>query len=191
MSRNRDLSTVVVIDVESTCWEKGANSPNQVNEIIEIGVCEVDTTHLERVRRATMLVRPERSTVSEFCTDLTGLTQEKVNEGVAFEHACEWLKEEFKVRDRIWASYGDYDRVQFQRQCDLFRVPYPFGRTHLNIKSLFALSRQLAREMGMDEALRLLKLPLEGKHHRAEDDAWNVGMILLRTLWEIKLYATT
>ena len=55
---------------------------------------------------------------------------------------------------------------------------YPFGRTHLNIKSLFALVHALPHEVGMDEALKLAGLPLEGTHHRGVDDARNLAQIL-------------
>ena len=34
----------------------------------------------------------------------------------------------------------------------------------------------------MDEALRLLGLPLEGTHHRGGDDAWNIAAVLLALL---------
>lgn len=38
--------------------------------------------------------------------------------------------------------------------------------------------KALPREVGMAEALEILRLPLEGIHHRAHDDAWNIGRIL-------------
>ena len=60
---------------------------------------------------------PVRSKVSEFCTRLTTLTQEQVDGGVSFEQACGQLRKAYRTRDRAWASYGDYDRRQFERQC--------------------------------------------------------------------------
>jgi inhibitor of KinA sporulation pathway (predicted exonuclease) len=57
-------------------------------------------------------------------------------------------------------------------------VPYPFGPGHLNVKTLFAVCHALPREMGMDAALERLDRPLEGTHHRAGDDAWNIAAIL-------------
>jgi inhibitor of KinA sporulation pathway (predicted exonuclease) len=44
---------------------------------------------------------------------------------------------------------------------------------------LFALGRGLTDEVGMDEALRLAGLPLEGTRHRGVDDAWNIAARLL------------
>jgi inhibitor of KinA sporulation pathway (predicted exonuclease) len=127
-------------------------------------------------------VRPERSTVSKFCTQLTTLTQEQVEKGIAFQEACSILKKRYLSKDRIWASYGDYDRLQFEKQCRARNINYPFGPGHINVKSLLAIIHALPREIGMSEALELLNLPLSGVHHRAGDDAWNIALILSELL---------
>jgi len=177
----RKLDQIIVIDVESTCWE-GPPPGGQENEIIEIGLCALDLGSLERVDREDIFVRPERSTVGEFCTNLTSLTQEQVESGVSFEQACAMLKKRFRTKDRTWASYGNYDRRQFERQCRDRGIGYPFGPTHVNVKNLFALAFRLPREVGMAEALDLLGRPLEGTHHRGGDDAWNIAGILATLL---------
>src|SRR5262249_5927009 len=156
------------IDVEATCWE-GAPPEGQESEIIEIGICMLDAASTQRVDRRSVLVRPERSTISPFCTALTTLTQGQVDIGVMFAESCALLKSAYLTRDRLWASYGDYDRRQFERQCAATGTPYPFGASHLNVKTLFAVMRGLRHEVGMDEALRLLDMPLEGTHHRTGD----------------------
>lgn len=43
---------------------------------------------------------------------------------------------------------------------------------------MFALGLGLTDEVGMDEALRMAGLPLEGTHHRGVDDAWNIAALL-------------
>lgn len=175
----RQLDQIIVIDVESTCWD-GGPPPGQENEIIEIGVCSVDVATGERLARHDILFRPETSRVSAFCTQLTTLTQQQADSGVTFEEACTTLKSRYLTKERLWASYGDYDRRQFERQCLARDVSYPFGPSHLNVKTLFALVHGLPREVGMDAALEQLSLPLEGTHHRAGDDAWNIALILAR-----------
>lgn len=177
----RKLDQVIVVDVESTCWE-GEPPPGQESEVIEIGVCALDVASGRRLERRSILVKPERSTVSPFCTRLTTLTQEQVDGGIPFRQACAMLRETCLTKDRVWASYGDYDRRQFERQGQARAVGYPFGPGHLNVKSLFALTHALSREVGMSEALALLNLPLEGVHHRGGDDAWNIAGILSELL---------
>ena len=99
-------------------------------------------------------------------------------EGVSFADACKAMKNDLAAPKRTWASYGDYDRRQFERQCERERVGFPFGPTHINIKNLFALRHGLDREVGMADALKLLSLPLDGRHHSGVDDAWNIARIL-------------
>jgi len=106
-----------VVDVEATCWS-GKQPPDQVSEIIEIGLTVVDVHERVRVAKHQIMVRPQRSTVSGFCTELTGLTQEQVDGGVTFAEACDQLRREHYADSRAWASWGDYDRKQFLRQCD-------------------------------------------------------------------------
>jgi inhibitor of KinA sporulation pathway (predicted exonuclease) len=173
----KKLDHVIVVDVESTCWDGGPPA-GQVSEIIEIGVCPLELTTGRRLGKRSILIRPTRSAVSEFCTRLTTLTPEQVERGTTFTEACELLRKEYQTRERVWASFGDYDRTMFETQCEATGVPYPFGPRHLNVKTLFAIARGLPHEVGMGEALGLMGVPLEGTHHRGDDDAWNIAGIL-------------
>jgi inhibitor of KinA sporulation pathway (predicted exonuclease) len=177
----KPADNVLVVDIEATCWE-GAAPPGQESEIIEIGLCVLDVATGERREKTSLLVRPEQSAVSPFCTALTTLTQPEVDEGLSFRAACALLKRQYTAKDRIWASYGEYDRRQFERQCAARGVPYPFGARHLNVKTLFALVHALPAEVGMAEALARQGLPLEGTHHRGADDAWNIARLLAALL---------
>ncbi|MGW8949564.1 exonuclease domain-containing protein [Streptomyces sp. NPDC055709] len=167
-----------VVDVEATCWE-GQPPPGAVSEIIEIGLTVVDLYTRERVARHRILVRPARSEVSAFCTELTGLGQAEVDTGVGFAEACRTLAAEHRAGARPWASWGDYDRHQFTRQCAATGTAYPFGRRHTNAKAVFTDSHGLRKRPGMAQALRIAGLPLEGRHHSGEDDAWNIAALVL------------
>ncbi|GLY55038.1 3'-5' exonuclease [Lentzea sp. NBRC 102530] len=175
------LDEVLVVDVESTCWE-GTPPPDEVSEIIEVGLCPVEVATGKRGERRSVLVRPSRSRVSPFCTRLTTLTQADVDGGVSFAEACAVLRKEFRSDRRVWASYGDYDRKMFERQCADFGVRYPFGPRHLNVKTLFALTHALPREVGMAEAVRLTGRKIDGTHHRGHDDAFNIAGLLVGLL---------
>ena len=175
------LDQIVVVDVESTCWD-GPPPRGESSEIIEIGVCLVCVADGARSERDSILVKPVRSQVSPFCTELTTLTQEQVDRGCTFAEACRILSLNYRTRERPWASYGDYDRRQFERQCAEMQVSYPFGPTHINVKNLFAVTRAMPHEVGLPEALEHLSLPLEGTHHRGGDDAWNIAALLAAIL---------
>ncbi|MEU0933246.1 MULTISPECIES: 3'-5' exonuclease [unclassified Embleya] len=173
----RLMDLLVVIDVEATCWD-GPPPEGQHGEIIEIGVATLDIATGERDANRGILVRPTHSTVGAFCTELTTLTQAKVATGRSFAEACALLRTEFRTHQRVWASWGEYDRQQFERQCAAEGVPYPFGTRHLNAKSLYSLAHGLDRELGMAAALEHAGLPQEGTHHRGVDDAWNIAELL-------------
>ena len=177
----RKLDQILVIDVEATCWS-GTPPEGQESEIIEIGICPVDVVAGERLEKRSLIVKPERSKVSEFCTQLTSLTQKQVKKGMNFAAACALLEREYGSKKRIWASYGDYDRTLFQRQCDARGVSYPFSSSHINVKSLFGIMHALPYEIGMARALEMVNLPLEGRHHRGDDDAWNIALLLTHLL---------
>lgn len=167
-----------VVDVEATCWESGPPA-DEVSEIIEIGLTTVDLVSGERTGRHRVVVRPARSLVSGFCTGLTGISQAEADTGISFAQACELLAGDFQAATSSWASWGEYDRRQFLRQCQATGARYPFGDTHVNAKAVFATAYGLRRQPGMAAALKLAGLPLEGRHHRGEDDAWNIAALIL------------
>ncbi|MDT9691260.1 3'-5' exonuclease [Streptomyces sp. P9(2023)] len=170
---------VNVVDVEATCWD-GERPPGAVSEIIEIGLTVVDLAAGVRTARHRVLVKPARSTVSPFCTELTGLTQAEVDTGLDFAAACRLLAVEHATGVRPWASWGDYDRKQFTSQCRATRTEYPFSGRHTNAKAVFTEANGLVKRPGMARALEIAGLPLEGRHHRGEDDAWNIAALVLQ-----------
>jgi inhibitor of KinA sporulation pathway (predicted exonuclease) len=172
----RKLDHILIIDIEATCWE---NTPpeGQESEIIEVGLCLLDTSTWQPHTKASILVRPEHSTVSPFCTQLTTLTQPQVDQGLTFPEACTLLQTQYASHERVWASYGEYDRQLFTTQCQSRQIPYPFSPRHINIKTLVALWLGLPKEVGMSTALHLSGLTLQGTHHRGDDDAWNTAAL--------------
>lgn len=78
----RKLDKVLIVDVEATCWENGIPE-GQENEIIEIGLCLLDVASWQPQDKRSIIIRPEHSTVSPFCTQLTGITQEQADQGIS------------------------------------------------------------------------------------------------------------
>lgn len=167
-----------IIDLEATCWN-GPVPEGQVNEIIEIGICQLDVTTGEISKNKGILIQPQRSEVSPFCTELTTLTQELLDqEGISFEDACELLRDEYQGHQYSWASYGQYDLNMLKRQCSYRNIEYPLSSEHFNVKTLFYETKGLRKKVGMAGALKILDIPLEGTHHRGVDDAKNIAKIM-------------
>lgn len=174
---------IIVIDLEATCWKKRP-PPGQQSEIIEIGVCALNMATLTPENKRSLLVKPTLSSVSQFCTRLTSLTQEQVNAGMTFEAACEILRTAYDTPHYLWASWGDYDRRMVKWQCDTFDVRYPFSKQHLNIKQLYADLRNKGKRRGLAPAMKAEQIDMEGRHHRGDDDAWNTARMLAKLIRE-------
>ncbi|MVO08200.1 DNA polymerase III [Flavobacterium sp. TP390] len=169
---------IIIIDLEATCWN-GPVPQGQVNEIIEIGICVLDTFTGEISKNRGILIQPEYSTVSPFCTELTTITSDLLElEGIRFEDAIAILEEEYQAEHYTWASYGQYDLNMLKKQCHSRKIEYPMGNQHINVKERFSEVKGLRKKVGMNGALEILGIPLEGTHHRGVDDAKNIAKIL-------------
>ena len=99
---------IIIIDLEATCWE-GIPPKGEVNEIIEIGICQLDTLTGEISDNRGILVKPTHSKISPFCTQLTTLTPELVaREGVSFEEALLTRSEERRVGKECRSRWSPY-----------------------------------------------------------------------------------
>jgi len=141
---------------------------------------------LQRREKRCFLVSPARSHVSKFCTELTSITPDLVENAPPLSEAVDILMNEYHSRSRLFASWGDYDRGQFERNCRDYQLPYPFGPTHLNVKTLFSLAFGLPEELEIDAACDRVGLPMEGNHHRGVDDAWNIANLLCLLLKRLR-----
>jgi len=175
------LDKIIVVDLEATCWQ-GDPPPGETSEIIEIGLCTLDVKSGERSDRRGIMVKPEHSSLSDYCIELTTIHPEMLKNAPSLREACRLLQEKYHSDRRTWASYGDYDRIMMAQQCEKMGVPYPFGLSHINVKNLLALHLGLKREVNLLTGTALLDLPFEGTIHRGVDDAWNIAAVLSRVL---------
>ncbi len=173
----RKLEKTYIVDVEATCWKE--KRPNgQISEVIQVGIVVFDSVSKSISSKVSYNIRPQYSKLSEFCTELTGITAGELEGAKNFSQVCDMIKERFPhFKDYTWASYGDYDRKLFEEMSVLHKKPYLFGRSHINIKNLFALKWGLKKEVGMAKALKILDKELVGQHHNALDDALNIAEI--------------
>ncbi|PPQ89115.1 hypothetical protein CVT25_006487 [Psilocybe cyanescens] len=136
----------LVLDIEGTC--KPGTDFNYPNEIIEFPVSVLQWTDRTEDGRADTLevidefrsfVRPTwRPTLSAFCTELTGITQEQVDVAPCFSEVLVKL-EAFLVKNGLieegtgkrlkrfcWCSDGPWDiRDFFVKQCFISQVQMP------------------------------------------------------------------
>jgi len=174
---NRISGNYLIVDVEATCWER-EDIRQQESEIIEIGAVLFDAEKRKSVREFQSFIRPVRNPVlSDFCKQLTSIKQGDVDSAPVFQDVINTLKEQILYQyDYFFASWGEYDRKQFIRDCEYHHIEYPFGEDHLNLKKLFA-KKYSRKPCGMTIALDMLNISMEGIHHRGIDDARNITKI--------------
>lgn len=178
MGRKNDRDIILVIDLEATCWE-GSAPEGMYNEIIEIGISGVNSKTRNIEFKDSIIVKPENSEISEFCTNLTTLTQEFVDKnGVTLQEAFNILESRYRSRSRVWSSWGEYDKNQISKECELKGLKNPMHRVHFNLKTLFCVMYALSKEVGVAKALDRMGMKFEGTHHRGDDDAYNIARIL-------------
>ena len=159
------MNSLLIIDIECTCWEDKSG----VHEVIQVGKCILDGK--ENIVSGEY-VRPTTTKISPYCTNLTGIKESDVENARTFRQVCDDLRE-IKLP---WASWGNFDRIIFERQCRDEGIEYPLYRTHLNLKHLFSLVYN-TKEKGTNKALKYLGLDFIGTPHNAIDDTFNIARI--------------
>jgi inhibitor of KinA sporulation pathway (predicted exonuclease) len=169
----------LVIDLEATCCDANEFARDQM-EIIEIGAVIADGQTFKAVDEFQTFVRPVRNAVlTDFCRQLTGIEQANVDAASGFAEAMSRLTEWMQTcPPAVFCSWGDYDRKQFERDCALHEVAWPFGIHHVNLKKCYAERFRLNRGDGFGAVLKKHDLTFEGWPHRGIDDARNIVRVL-------------
>lgn len=177
-----DEHLIVCLDIEATCCNDNS-FPRHEMEIIELGVAVFNPNDLD-VPPITWysFVKPTiHPTLTDFCKELTGITQEQVDAADSWEEVSASLQSFLSSLGveypTVWASWGDFDRNKIARECETKNVVNPLPVQHINLKDAdFDLCGR-DRQIGLGLALRERKLPFPGKQHRAVCDAIAVQMV--------------
>jgi inhibitor of KinA sporulation pathway (predicted exonuclease) len=172
------------VDLELTCWE-GPPPPGQIPEIIQIAVVEVDTSSLEVTRSGSWYVRPKLSTVSPFCTNLTGIQPETIQaEGRHLPELFNRIRKEYGPGAKSWIAWGRDDRI-IAEACDRLGVENPFSSNFLNIGQMWSLMMGQGQRISQEQAMEYLGIVPEGRLHDALADALGCARVfshIARTL---------
>ncbi|XP_023344113.1 3'-5' exoribonuclease 1 [Eurytemora carolleeae] len=191
----RGFDYLVVIDFEATCEEK--NSSEYPHEIIEFPAVLVDVFRCKIVTSWRRYVRPVLNpTLSEFCTSLTGITQDQVDRADDFPTVLnmfyEWLKEHRLGTDYTFSlvTDGPFDIGRFLRlSCSHHSLEVPWFATRwINLRKAFSNyyrqggNKTRERAPGLQNMLAKLDLTFQGTPHSGLDDATNIGRVTERLL---------
>ncbi|XP_037787966.1 ERI1 exoribonuclease 2-like [Penaeus monodon] len=191
----QEFDYIVVLDFESTCWENGPRLGGQ--EIIEFPAVLLDVYNGKIVSEFQQYVMPtEQPVLSAFCTNLTGITQEQVDNGIPLG-AClymfsTWIRkmsEEYKVtfnanvsgKRATFATWSDWDLgVCLQYECQRKNLRKPeFFNQWIDIRAVYKNFYQ-RRPQGLAGALKDLGIAFEGREHSGICDTRNTAALVSR-----------
>jgi inhibitor of KinA sporulation pathway (predicted exonuclease) len=178
----------LVIDLEATCFDKWEEKPREELEIIEIGAALVDDKTLEVVSTFDGIIQPKLyPSLSAYCRQLTGITQEMVDNASSFSVVLEnfMVWQSMFPGTKKFCSWGEYDKNQLKADCHRAGVELPDVLTeHFNIKKLYTEKYNNKGLIGLGKAMKKMKLEFVGSPHRGIDDAINIAAVLKKLLTE-------
>uniref|UniRef100_F1LAV5 ERI1 exoribonuclease 3 n=1 Tax=Ascaris suum TaxID=6253 RepID=F1LAV5_ASCSU len=181
----------LVLDFEATCEQNAKIQP--VQEIIEFPVVQFCTKTLQEVARFHEYVHPtERPVLTSFCTNLTGIVQEMVDNQMILPDVLakfrRWLSQQCLIDaesgDRVRNSWtfvtcGDWDLGTILPQEASFRglhLPPYFG-SWINLKKAYRNAKGYFPNSLM-VMLNDLQIPHTGRLHSGIDDVINICAIV-------------
>jgi len=179
-SINNQILTMnyIIFDLEATCW---VERENRQNETIEIGAVKVNDQK-QIVSTYEQFIKPIRFPIlSDFCKELTTITQDDVDNASYYYDAIEDFKSWIGVNDQdyILCSWGYYDRKQLESDSKVHNIEDHWVSRHISLKHQYLKFKKIKRAVSMKKALKLENIPLDGTHHRGIDDAKNIAKIFL------------
>ncbi|NTZ96978.1 exonuclease domain-containing protein [Pseudomonas koreensis] len=179
------------VDLEATCDDVGASEsprplaviPDQM-ETIEIGLVVIDLETLEVVDDFQRFVRPRINPVlTDFSKALTSIQQADVDGASTYAEVGQELRA-FIARypDAAWASWGDYDARQLERDAGFAACPSLLsGLQHFNVRK-WHKGLYDDQPKSLKQTVESLGLVWQGTYHRGIDDARNVASIIKEML---------
>ncbi|CAL8331091.1 unnamed protein product [Lota lota] len=200
---NQIFSYLIVIDFESTCWRE---KNNYGQEIIEFPAVLLNTSTGEIDAEFHTYVQPqEHPVLSEFCTELTGITQRQVEAGVPL-HIClsrfsRWLQtlqlqkglalpgerssstSSAPQKPCAFVTWSDWDlAVCLQYECKRKQLHKPdVLNSWIDLRATYRLFYN-RKPKGLNGALLDLGIQFSGREHSGLDDSRNTAQLALRMM---------
>lgn len=178
MGKNSKRDKIICVDLECTCWSNKEEQGDQSTEIIQIGICSLNLATKQIEQQHSYFIKPKFSTISNYCTALTGITTKTLKGAMPLSDACNSIIKKYGTRNRVWTSYGIGDKTRFREDCIKKVAEYPFGPHHIDASLWFHLKYLLHDNIGLSDALKMVELEFEGTQHDALWDAINTAKLL-------------
>ncbi|NXS07702.1 ERI2 exoribonuclease, partial [Neodrepanis coruscans] len=195
---------LLVLDFEATCW-RGREWERRRPEIIEFPAVLLNTSTGEIESEFHKYVQPqEHPILSEFCTELTGITQNQVDEGVplniCLSEFMKWIQKIQKEKKIIFSTdtqsnftsetkactfvtWTDWDLgVCLQYECKRKQLRKPnILNSWIDLKATYEAFYN-RKPKGLNGALQDLGIDFVGREHSGLDDSRNTARLAWRLI---------
>lgn len=179
--RAQKFRYLLVMDFEATCEKDEVLNPQ---EIIELPCVVLSTSDWKPKDVFHEYVKPRvHPKLTAFCTELTGIMQETVDDqpcfAQVFSNFCEWLTKGRYFDNSSFVTCGNWDlKIMLPNQCDLDGIALPDQfKQWIDLKHTFCESTGYYPK-GLKDMLVRLNLPLQGRLHSGIDDVNNMISII-------------
>lgn len=170
------------------------NQPS--NKIIQVGAVVGNIKTGEVVDKLSCIVNPKETlgTCNDgttTITQLTGITQEMVDNGMELQDAYLQLVNMSKKWDCFCnpITWGGGDSIELKEQLTGAQIngliSWPFGRRWIDAKTIYVthrLANDLPPKGGLARACNSFGMPFQGRKHDAMDDAYNTFRIYYKMM---------
>ena len=168
---------LLVIDFEATC---GPGITQSATEIIEIGAVLLTWPELKEAGTFQRYVRPKTNpTLTRFCVNFTGITQQDVDAAETFPNALKTLETELLTGKHVlFLDWSGFDWRQLKVECERNAVENPFKMGKWDLQNLFKKTQKLRHSPSVTRALTTVNLEFIGRQHSGIDDAKNTARLV-------------
>jgi inhibitor of KinA sporulation pathway (predicted exonuclease) len=177
----RDINKILCVDTEHSCYENNNFPQDEKSDIIQIGWCWLMLSDLSITTPQMLYVRPTRSQISSYCTNLTGIKPHQVMKAPILNDACQTLINKHGTKARPWMTWG-FDMPGLKQECNELQANFPFSESYFNAQDLASIFLGLPLRTNLSKALNILNMTFEGKQHKATDDSYNLARIVREML---------
>ncbi|XP_037815973.1 ERI1 exoribonuclease 2-like [Lucilia sericata] len=194
----RPYKYIVALDFEATCWLHQPPAEYRNAEIIEFPavLLNLETGQIEAEFHQYLKPR-EKPQLSDYCLELTGITQQTVDNGISLKSCLqlfeEWLSKELRSRQLqlpkeskdnplgncAFVTWSDYDLSVFlELECRRKSIEKPkYLDQWINMQAIFKKKFHRRKSNNFSNALNYVGLKFRGQQHAGIDDARNLAYL--------------
>lgn len=162
-------------------------------EIIQIGAIKLDE-NLQVISTMDRLVKPELYTsMNPFVEEITGITTDMLDTAKPFKKVYKEFIDFVESDRSVLCVWGTCDIKEFFRNIEYHNLDIsPFPKEYINLQLYVSKHLELPKgiNIGLQNAVELLNLNLEGEFHNAFNDAYYTAEIF-KKIYSKKIKITT